>query len=143
MNKQEYLFLSSLDSLDTFPNNNASSFRVELPKALDLKGKWQVALTDITYWPQFRTEERPRELYCLLDIVDESYVQGSSLKCLRRLSITEDNIKININFDNLYYVNVISSYISTLHFYILDENLLAPSFADKQLYCTLHLKKLS
>lgn len=44
-----YLILSSNSSLNFHQNNNASCFITELPKRLDLKGNWEVALHEFAF----------------------------------------------------------------------------------------------
>ena len=44
---QFYLHLPSNNSLDKFPNNTLTEYRVCLPQTISLTGDWEVALTDI------------------------------------------------------------------------------------------------
>ncbi len=44
-----YLTLPSNASLDTFPDNKTTSYRVKLPQNIDLEGSWEVGLYSITY----------------------------------------------------------------------------------------------
>ena len=44
-----YVNISSDNSLDYFPNNSPSDFRLHLKQTLRLHGYWTVALTDIQY----------------------------------------------------------------------------------------------
>jgi hypothetical protein len=46
---QFYLHLSSNSSLDKFPNNTVSEYRVGLQETISLTGEWEVALTEIHY----------------------------------------------------------------------------------------------
>ena len=46
---QFYLHLPSNSSLDKFPNNTLTEYRVCLPQSIILSGDWEVALTDIHY----------------------------------------------------------------------------------------------
>ena len=46
---QFYLHLPSNSSLDKFPNNTVSEYRVGLPETISLTGEWEVALTEIHY----------------------------------------------------------------------------------------------
>lgn len=46
---QFYLHLPSNSSLDKFPNNTLTEYRVGLPQAINLTGEWEVALTEIHY----------------------------------------------------------------------------------------------
>ena len=46
---QFYLHLPSNSSLDKFPNNTLTEYRVGLPQTISLTGEWEVALTEIHY----------------------------------------------------------------------------------------------
>ena len=46
---QFYLHLPSNASLDKFPNNTLTEYRVCLPQTITLTGDWEVALTEIHY----------------------------------------------------------------------------------------------
>lgn len=55
-----YITLPSNASKDMFPNNQISNYTVKLAKAVDLKGDWEVALTEIQYprtWNTFTAAE--------------------------------------------------------------------------------------
>ena len=44
-----YLTLPSNASLNEFPNNKMTSYRVKLPQSIDLEGVWEVGLYSISY----------------------------------------------------------------------------------------------
>ena len=46
---QFYLHLPSNSSLDNFPDNTLTEYRVSLPQTITLEGEWKVALTEIHY----------------------------------------------------------------------------------------------
>ena len=46
---QFYLWLPSNSSMDVFPSNTLSEYRVQLPQTIQLAGEWEVALTEIQY----------------------------------------------------------------------------------------------
>ena len=46
---QFYLHLPSNSSLDKFPQNTLTEYRVSLPQTITLEGEWEVALTEIHY----------------------------------------------------------------------------------------------
>ena len=48
-NTQFYLWLPSNSSMDVFPSNTLSEFRVRLPQSITLTDEWEVALTEIHY----------------------------------------------------------------------------------------------
>ena len=69
---QFYLHLPSNSSLDKFPHNTLTEYRVSLPQTLNLTGEWEVALTEIHYphsWnniQQFRFYVRNEKLHGVL-----------------------------------------------------------------------------
>lgn len=48
-NEGFYVTLPSNASLNVFKDNKSSSFKVDLPQHIDLQGRWEVALTEISY----------------------------------------------------------------------------------------------
>jgi len=44
-----FLVLPSNASMDIYPENKTSDFTLHLPKELDLKGSWEVALVELFY----------------------------------------------------------------------------------------------
>ena len=66
-----YLALPSNASLDVFPDNKTTEYRVKLPQPIDLDGNWEVGLYSISY---------PHTWYTLRDINADTYfyyVEGS------------------------------------------------------------------
>ncbi len=59
-----YLTLPSNASLDIFPDNKTTSYRVKLPRNIDLEGSWKVGLYSISY---------PNTWYTLQDIFDTHF----------------------------------------------------------------------
>ena len=60
---QFYLYLPRNSSLDKFPNNTLTEYRVCLPQTISLTGDWEVALTDIHYphsWNNIQDDFRNR-----------------------------------------------------------------------------------
>jgi len=49
MDNQFYITLKSNSSIDYFPNNTASKFKVKLANQINLEDRWEVAITEITY----------------------------------------------------------------------------------------------
>ena len=59
-----YLTLPSNASLNEFPNNKTTSYRVKLPQSIDLEGVWEVGLYSISY---------PNTWYTLQNSVDTHF----------------------------------------------------------------------
>ena len=77
-----HLFLNSIDSINTHPNNNPFDFTIELPEALVLDGEWECALSDIYYDNSAINEE----LFVFSDICNDSYVYNNRLPILRKVN---------------------------------------------------------
>ena len=48
MDNAVHMYLSNTDSVDYFPHNKGSYFRVKLSESLQLHGEWEAALTSLT-----------------------------------------------------------------------------------------------
>jgi hypothetical protein len=59
-----YLTLPSNASLDVFPDNKTTEYRVKLPQPIELDGNWEVGLYSISY---------PHTWYTLRDVADDLY----------------------------------------------------------------------
>ena len=138
--KSYYFYLSSKDSLDVYPTNTAASFTVNLPIPLSLTGNWEIGLIDISFNKNFTVV--PKELYFCLNVVNSSYVQGTLLKTLRRISLCNSTSNEFVTyFPVVRYVSVTLNYLNYFQVKILSENLQEAAFKSGNLYCTLHLKK--
>jgi hypothetical protein len=66
-----YLTLPSIASLDVFPDNKTTEYRVKLPQPIELDGNWEVGLYSIFY---------PNTWYTLRNLIVDThfyYVEGS------------------------------------------------------------------
>jgi len=125
-----FLFLSSLDCLQTQPANNAFDFIIDFPRIIRLEGKWSCALLDVEYNLPYSGD-----LYIYSDICGGSYVNNNFLPILRR-------IKDVGSYHNPYFIPVVCKEISQLRIYIRDVHNQVPSVASGELKCTLVLRQL-
>jgi hypothetical protein len=61
-----YVTLPSNSSMDFFPNNTLSTYVTKLPQPFDLKGEWEVGLSEIQFpitW--YNVDEKEAQLYCV------------------------------------------------------------------------------
>ena len=138
--KSYFLFVSSNDCREIYPANNPASFCVDLPIPLSLPGIWEIGILDFSMEAEFL--QIPKEMYICLNILDSSYVQGSLIKAIQRISIPSHfSEKIMFSFPRINYVSVISNYLNYFQVKILSENLQEAAFKKGNLYFTLHLKK--
>lgn len=136
------MYASSKDSLTRFPDNRASSFTIHLPRTLSLRGKWSVGLFDIDLKLK-KDKGSVGDLYVCCDLVVNSYVQGVSLKALRRLYNPKNTT--SVAFNPVQYVPLDNSHARDLiNFTILDGVSLTETLILRGLLnCTLHFKRES
>ena len=132
-----YLHLSSGDSLATHVNNHAGDFLVDLPRTYVLEGQWECALMEVTFLSDL--EKSTKRIYVCCDLVDQSYVRGTSLPILRPIDIIE-NEKVDLVFNPPYYLRIHHQTFSRIRISIRDENLHPCRFKIDRLYCTLHFR---
>ena len=131
-----YLFLSSDDSKEYFPDNAPSMFTVKLPQTLELKeGNWFCILLELSC--KLKT---PADLYVFCDGVQDSYVRDRKLPVLQHLPKTKDNL-VKERFGPTVALPVSRHVFNTLTVYIKGADMVAPSFMNQPLTCTLRLFK--
>lgn len=130
-----YMYVSSTDSKDTYPNNHAYDFRVKLQSTISLSGCWQIALLSL-HIPKGR-EYSGNPIYILCDKVVSSFAGETKLPVLRRLERLGDVIH------QPYYVTLQNTgEISDVSFSILDAvTFNQVSFQTESVSYTLHLRK--
>ena len=135
--KQFYVYISSADSTDYFPDNEPSKFTVKLPETLRLRGKWQLALCEIQYPSIQKKKKKPEQLLILCDLCQDSIVGEKRLPVLRRMRYEEPG---NTSFGIFYYVSLKTQEADRITVYIKTEKGEEPSFESGKLLCTLHFQ---
>ena len=105
-----YLTLPSNSSLNVFPDNKTTSYRVKLPQAIDLNGDWEVGLYSISYpntWYTLQNLENhiyysADGLIFLVAFVDYGYYETTndlvkSVNAALKRNIGNDNIRLTYN----------------------------------------------
>ena len=135
MMEQQYMFLSSHDGFGFHPENNASSFIVELSQPLQLGQNWSCALVDIALKLRGESDFDLLNVYC--DLCDNSVVNLQRLPILRRISF-KDGLQ---TFHFPYYILLSRDQVQRFRIYLTNpEGTLRPD-SIASLYCTLHLKR--
>ena len=110
---QFYLHLPNNSSLDKFPHDTLTEYRVSLPQTLYLTGEWEVALTEIHYphsWnniQQFRFYVRNEKLHGVWDSLEMLPGHYSSVEdVLHNMKELVDNANrytddVRFSYDNL------------------------------------------
>lgn len=110
-----YVVLRSSDSLEFYPSNNASIFRVQLQNQISLRGQWYVGLVE--FGIKFRDSPKDSDdIYVTTNVCDNTVVGGYATRFLRRVTLTAGTD--NVVFSSPMYVPV-----STKNFHFIEINL--------------------
>ena len=130
-----FIYLSSTDSPEFYPQNEPYEFTVELPENLNLEGNWHCALLSFS-----QPVSDDVTIFC--DILDYSFIQNTYKPVLHQIS--EQDIYFS-DFPNLHYMKVKDSSIKRIKISILKSTNLtppSPAPADSRTQLALHFKKL-
>ena len=136
-----YLYVSSDDS--SFPGNTPGDFTVSLPKPYDLNGRWECALLEISLHMPYH-----ERLHVCCDIIEDSYVNGSSFPVLRTLPVVKSNGTYlghdtaygHLTFDRPFFFPLRKRNIERLQLFIRGSRL-QPLNLEKPVYCVLLLRQ--
>lgn len=133
-----FIYFSSEDSKVFFPDNQASSFKLNLPERLFLKGKWGCSLSDIAYNLKGKLPKEDCFFFCL-DICETSITGDSKWPVLRQVPLSKLRKKISYSHRN--YIPVILKELSVLHVYLINRSGNILSLDGGVLSCSLHFKR--
>ena len=131
-----FLFLSSNDSLEYYPDNKPACFSVKLPETMYLNGgggMWMCALRDF----QCRTSV-VADLYLFCDMVEDSYVRNRKLPILQHIPRDFTTRQIVQTYDSSIHFPVTRQEINIITIHIKDEHLEFAPLVDQPSTCTLH-----
>jgi hypothetical protein len=135
---QFYQFVSSRDSISSFPDNQSNCFTISLPRPLNLRGSWLVGLCDIDLNSR---KDKKTDLYICCTAVLDSYVQGHYIKILRRLCNVRGSHQQTFN-PVQYFTLDNSRQFDSLTFTLLEADTLYPAtFLRGTVSCTVHYKR--
>ena len=134
--RQFYVYISSSESSQYFPDNQPSRFTIKLPETLRLHGKWQIALSEIQY-PSI--QKKPEQLLILCDLCQYSIVGDTRLPILRRIKYKDRGSRFH-SFGLLYYVALKTQEVDRVSIYVKTDTGEEPSFTGGKLRCVLHFK---
>ena len=156
MGRELYAEIRNFDSMQLFPNNNASSFTVQLGREIRFDGQWMLALRDISF--EFSSEDRPnfagQNVYIYTNIIDFSFVGANLKPLLKRVSLGRpihagNRITYHMNeADNAcccgHYKIITTPHCLQLNVHIEDERGYLIDFPDKcKVTLSLHFKQTS
>ena len=131
-----YLYLSSNDCINLFPSNTQNQFSVNLGK--QLTGEWKCGLKEIYF---MLSSEIPTVAYILCDKCERSYVRGTYMTLLRRITLPVMEGIYSESFSDTYYKRVTSSDISQLTISIRGELGMYKGLEHLPTLCVLHFIK--
>ena len=142
-----YLYVSSNDSEEEYPDNAPQHFTVQLTREIDLSGTWYCALKELYFKGEFRFNPKglfhtpkkvPQHLYLCTDVIEGTVVSNSYVPVLKRTEIKKKLERVYV--EPLYFkVNV--PRLSKLTIYALDQDLNPVIFKKSPLTCLLHFTK--
>ena len=136
-----YMYISSRDSTNYHPSNEASKFTVELSEPINLNGSWEVSLVDLIYFQGFNTS-KPIFFIIYSDICEESFMNNTKLPILHRCYVgNETNKFVQESFSNNCYKRIKIHDISRIELNIKSETGNQVSFKQEPLWCTLHFRQ--
>ena len=142
-----YLYICSTDGGDLFRENQAHSFHCIIEDAINLKGKWEVAVTEYYYYSNERSariNSIPRPLYLLANFVKNSFTPVSNGPVLKRLYISEGTIHGSSINNPIYvpeYHDVSVTSLNLIKVYIVDTEFRRLQLPDGVLAVTLHFRQ--
>ena len=142
--EEHFLYLSSDDCREYFPNNTGGHFIAQLPRTLYLQGPWKCALLEFRYAAQFKNAQHPDDLIICSDICVENYINNVELPVLRRITVDYDKPKQKkcVIVSQGYYVPIVPNTLKHVKIYIKGSNETNLSFSYK-VTCVLHLKRVA
>lgn len=132
-----YVVVRNFDSVDYFPENKATDFRVKLNKPIDLKGRWKVALTEFFLSSASITSE-PQLLQVMSNVCTETAIGSQVNPLLRQIPVYAKEDVIGMDFHPAFYHSVPHTFMDNIHIYIRDQNRREPILSDATISCTLH-----
>ena len=142
-----YLYASSDDCKDLYPDNRPHRFTVRVPRELDLSDTWYCALKELYFKGEFRfnpkgllhvPKKAPQYLFLCTDVIEGSGVSNTYLPVLRRSEIKK---KLERVYTEPHYFRVNVPRLSDINFYVLDQDLKPVVFKKSPLTCLLHLTR--
>jgi len=133
-----YLHLHCADSLLSHFDNHAGDFTVDLPRRFLLNGQWECGLAEITFVSDF--EKLANRIYVCSNLVEDSYLKGTSLPILRSIDV-EAKEKVDLILNPVFYFKVRREELSRLQIFIRNDTLGSSRFKIDRLYCTLHFRR--
>ena len=147
MAEDHYLYASSEDCKDLYPDNRPQRFTVQLPRELNLSGTWYCALKELYFKGEFRfnpkgllhvPKKAPQYLYLCTDVIEGAHLSNSYVPVLRRSEVKK---KLERVYAEPHYFRVIVPRVTELTVYVLDQDLKPVVFKKSPLTCLFHFTR--
>lgn len=132
------LVLKSIHSTLFHPNNQPHSFRVHLPRPLNLQGVWTVSLLEFSHAPGKSKQQGFPEVFVCSNICEDTIVGDMELPLLRRIYLNKENII----YQSPSEVPIKVGQFQDVHVYIRDAKNSPASVLSGEVTVTLLLRKL-
>lgn len=139
--EQFYIYLSSDYNKVKFANNTASSFVNIIQEKVQLTGSWEVAVTDIKYYPEETVSFKPQPVYVLCDFVKRSHTPLCTAGILKRFYLDRGWESISAPIINPEYHEVSAASLTSVRLYIVDADMEPVQLAAGLLAVTLHFRQ--
>ena len=133
------MIVRSTESKNEFPKNKPWDFRIQLPKWLNLTGKWKIELVAFGV-DRVVKDTFKNEIFVYSDICEMSLVGEKERPLLRRIYISETG---NMIFEKSYEVPLRNQSFGYLHFEIMDKNQKPANFLFNESVVSLVFTRIS
>ena len=135
--KEHYLFIDSKKTKGHNANTGVN-FSVDFPHHIDLSsGNWEIGLAEIDLVN--RNTNSCKSIFICCDIISTSFQGNNSGQILR--FITCNKVKINMQYNPIFYFDVLPKHFNKMNIYILNDEGSQESLSSEPLHCTLHLRE--
>lgn len=131
MDREFYVYGSSAECKDLYPDNKPEDFVIHLPKPIHMEGEWECGLLQFQYNV---STEKPYYVCC--DLVRESFVGDYTLPVLRRVRLK------GIQFIKVIYVPLKTRDFNSIRVYMRSWKNKDPTGLRGRSFCTLHFRRV-
>lgn len=148
MSNQHYLYLSSDDSMNYFPNNSHSDFHVKMINPSIFQCNQLCGIISFQFYDSILLDNQTvanntsLNMYVCSDICQQSFVNDNMLPVLTRFNVkvNNDSALKEIMISNPIYIPIVQFFKQDIHLYIKGDENRSISLTKGPTKLTLHLK---
>jgi len=148
MTSQQFLYLSSNDSMNFFPTNSHANFYVKMLNPSIFLYNQLCGVIGFQYYDSVLLDNLPvanntsLNMYICSDICQHSFINDSMLPVLTRFNVkvNNDSALKEISIPNPIYIPIVRFFKQDIHLYIKGDENVTISFTKGPTKATLHLK---